>query len=298
MNLKSVRYFVTLSHCLNFTQTATKYHITQTAMSRYIASLEAEIGVKLFDRSSRRVALTEAGKVFAKGMEQIVLNYEELLEKTKAADQKFLGHIKVGIGIYEYSNTERYFSRFLQLYPDIKVDIFQYEYSVLTQKLKTDELDLIVTLDMSEREFQPSDIRTANLFSSENILLCSKDKEPIYQGRSVEDILKSEYLVTNCEDNGPSSIQMLESLLRRDLGFIPENMLQTNSLGAQLLMVKTGHGVAIVPAFLKEIKDESYLIMDLPQKEPQNYCIIMKSNSTNMAAERFLEYCEDGMNES
>ena len=89
MNLKSIRYFITLAHCLNFTQAANHYHITQTAMSRYIASLEAQLGVKLFDRSSRSVSLTDAGKIFAEGMEKILDEYEQLIERTQAAAKNF-----------------------------------------------------------------------------------------------------------------------------------------------------------------------------------------------------------------
>ncbi|MEI3340610.1 MAG: hypothetical protein V8R80_12325 [Eubacterium sp.] len=86
-------------------------------------------------------------------MEKIVADYELLVERAQAAASKFQGHIKVGIGICEYSNTEQYFSRFLKTYPDIKIDIFQYTYSLLTQKFKAGELDFMITLDMSKREF-------------------------------------------------------------------------------------------------------------------------------------------------
>ena len=222
MNLKSIKYFITLAHCLNFTQAASQFHITQTAMSRYISSLEAQLGVKLFNRSSRSVSLTEAGKIYAQGMEKLVADYEHLLERTQAAADQFQGHIKVGIGIYEYSNTEQYFSRFLETYSDIKIDIFQFPYSLLTRKLKAGELDLIITLDMSKREFHEEEIICADLFTSENVLVLSKEKAAEYQGALVTDILNAEYLVTNCEDNGPSSMKMLKELMERDIGFMPE----------------------------------------------------------------------------
>ena len=292
LNLKSIRYFITLAHCLNFTQAANQYHITQTAMSRYIASLEAQLGVKLFERSSRSVALTEAGKIFAEGVEKIVGDYEMLVERTQAAASKFQGHIKVGIGVYEYSNTEQYFSRFLKTYPDIKIDIFQFPYSLLTQKFKAGELDLIITLDMSKGEFRQDEIATVDLFTSENVLVISREKAKEYGSVSVADILHSEYLVTNCEDNGPSSMKMLKGLMERDLGFMPENIVQTNSLGAQLLMVKNGHGAAIVPGFLKEIQDESLVVLNLPQEKPQQYCVMMRTDCKNPAAERFLQSFE------
>lgn len=291
MNLKTIRYFITLSHCLNFTQAANQYHITQTAMSRYIASLESQLGVKLFERSSRSVSLTEAGKVYAEGMERILKEYDELLERTQAAANRFQGHIKVGIGIYEYANTEQYFSDFLGMYPDIKVEIFQYSYSMLTQLFKTDDLDLIIALDTTRREFHREEIRVEELFSAENVLVMNREKAARYAESPVEEILKKEYLVTNCEDEGPSSMKMLKGLLQRDFGFVPDNIIQTNSLGAQLLMLRTGHGVGLVPSFLKEIQDPELQVRALPQEEPQHYCLMIKNESRNPAAELFLNYC-------
>ena len=154
MNFKSIRYFITMAHCLSFTQAANKHHITQTAMSRYIASLEEQVGVRLFERSSRKVALTEAGRVFAEGMEKMLKEYDTLMERTRAAGNDYKGHVKVGIGIYEYSNTENFFSEFLELYSDIKIDIFQFPYSTLTEQFRTNELDVIISLDMCKEEFR------------------------------------------------------------------------------------------------------------------------------------------------
>lgn len=293
MNFKSIRYFITLAHCLNFTQAANKHHITQTAISRYIASLEEQVGVKLFDRSSRKVILTEAGKIYAEGMEKMLKEYDKLLERTKTAGNTYQGHIKVGIGIYEYSNTEEFFSKFLETYPEIKIDIFQFPYSTLTEQFKSNELDLIIALDMCKESFKENQIRCINLFTGENVLVMNKGKkENQYAKSKVEDILRAEYLVTNCEDSGPHSLKMLHGLLERDFGFVPEQIVETNSLSTQLLMARTGHGVAIVPEFVGEIKDDSLAILKLPQKKPQQYCALLKSDSKNEAAALFMDFLD------
>lgn len=293
MNFKSIRYFITMAHCLSFTQAANKHHITQTAMSRYIASLEEQVGVRLFERSSRKVALTEAGRVFAEGMEKMLKEYDTLMERTRAAGNDYKGHVKVGIGIYEYSNTENFFSEFLELYSDIKIDIFQFPYSTLTEQFRTNELDVIISLDMCKEEFREDELRCVNLFTSENVLVMNREKKnKNYADCTVEDILRQEYLVTNCEDAGPSSLKMLKALLERDFGFIPDKIVQTNSLGAQLLMARTGHGVAIVPAFVREIQDPSLIILPHPQKKPQQYCALQKQDSRNEAATMFMDFLE------
>ena len=219
--------------------------------------------------------------------------YDTLMERTRAAGNDYKGHVKVGIGIYEYSNTENFFSEFLELYSDIKIDIFQFPYSTLTEQFRTNELDVIISLDMCKEEFREDELRCVNLFTSENVLVMNREKKnKHYADCTVESILRKEYLVTNCEDAGPSSLKMLKALLERDFGFIPDKIVQTNSLGAQLLMARTGHGVAIVPAFVREIQDPSLIILPHPQKKPQQYCALQKQDSRNEAAIMFMDFLE------
>ena len=154
---------------------------------------------------------------------------------------------------------------------------------------------MIISLEVCKEEFKAYEIRCVDLFTSENVLVMNRQIYlERYREKNVADILKQEYLVTNCEDTGPSSLKMLRALLERDFGFVPEQIVQTNSLGAQLLMVRTGHGIAIVPEFIQEIQDDdSLVVLALPQKKPQQYCALQKSDSKNKAANMFMEFlCE------
>jgi DNA-binding transcriptional LysR family regulator len=64
MELRHLRYFVTLAKLLNFTKAAAKLHVAQPALSRQIRDLEDELGVQLLERNSRFVRLTAAGATF------------------------------------------------------------------------------------------------------------------------------------------------------------------------------------------------------------------------------------------
>jgi len=65
MELRHLRYFVTVAELLNFTKAAAKLRVAQPSFSRQIRDLEEELGVPLLERNSRFVRLTEAGKAFA-----------------------------------------------------------------------------------------------------------------------------------------------------------------------------------------------------------------------------------------
>ena len=68
MTFSQINYFLTLAACLNYTEAATKLFISQSALSRSIASLEKELDVKLLIRNYHSVELTKAGKILYREM--------------------------------------------------------------------------------------------------------------------------------------------------------------------------------------------------------------------------------------
>src|ERR1700722_6715842 len=64
MELRHLRYFVAVAEQLSFTKAAQKLRLAQPSLTRQVRNLEDEIGVRLFDRSSNRLALTEEGRLF------------------------------------------------------------------------------------------------------------------------------------------------------------------------------------------------------------------------------------------
>lgn len=72
MELRQLRYFVAVAKTRNVSRAAEHLHIAQPQLSRQIQNLEAELGVKLMDRSSRPIQLTEAGRFFHEQAMQIL----------------------------------------------------------------------------------------------------------------------------------------------------------------------------------------------------------------------------------
>ncbi|MDI1336558.1 MAG: LysR substrate-binding domain-containing protein [Lacunisphaera sp.] len=85
MELRQLRYFLTTAELLNFTRAAERHRVAQPALSRQIRSLEDELGVRLLERDSRRVALTAAGHLFLQDIREIM----EQLEGAEARIKRF-----------------------------------------------------------------------------------------------------------------------------------------------------------------------------------------------------------------
>ena len=85
MELRQLRYFVTLAEELHFGRAAARQHIVQSALSQQIQRLERELGVTLVERSTHHVRLTVAGDVFLVETRQILGHIERATTAARAA---------------------------------------------------------------------------------------------------------------------------------------------------------------------------------------------------------------------
>ena len=290
---KKIQYFITLADCLSFTKAANEYGVSQTAISQYIAGLEQRLGVKLFNRNPHSVSLTEAGKVYYRRIQHILQYYEDTVSQTLAAAELYSGYVKVGIGIYEYHKTDDFFSLLLHRYPDIKADVYQYPYEELTRRLKNGELDLIVAIDLCKESFANREVRTQHLFSSQNCIVADRELAEKYPDGDAAEMLRNEYLITNCENTGPSSMDMLRNLLVEEFGFFPEKTTRTNNINPQLLMVHSKQGVAIVPDFIKEIYDPEFVRFPMKTSPSYEYELMSLTDNDNPVIDIIMDLAKE-----
>ncbi|MGN0776542.1 MAG: LysR family transcriptional regulator [Candidatus Ventricola sp.] len=286
---RKILYFITLAECLNFTQTAARHNVSQTAISQYISSLEERLGVRLFERSQRAVALTEAGKCYYTHVTRLLQQYDETLEQVKAIDLGYTSSLTVGVGVYEYCSTEGIFSDFLTRHPEIKVDILQYPYSVLTEKLRVGELNLIIGDALCEDAFSRIGLQSRELFTSPNYIVAAPEVAERHSG-DVREMLKRECIITTCENTGPSSVRMLRAMFQDEFGFVPGNISQTNSLDAQLMLVRARHGVAMVPGFVVDAQGQGLSRFDLPSRRQISYRLMCLKACKNPAVQLFFDF--------
>ena len=97
MELRHVRYFIAVAEYLNFSKAAQQLHIAQPPLSRQIRQLEEALGVALFTRDKRRVALTKAGQAFLDEARKLVLQAGHAMEAARHAQKGESGIVRIGI---------------------------------------------------------------------------------------------------------------------------------------------------------------------------------------------------------
>jgi DNA-binding transcriptional LysR family regulator len=97
VELRHVRYFIAVAEYLNFSKAAQQLHIAQPPLSRQIRQLEEDLGVTLFLRNKRRVALTKAGQIFLVEARKLVVQAGHAMEAARHAQKGESGIVRIGI---------------------------------------------------------------------------------------------------------------------------------------------------------------------------------------------------------
>ena len=98
MDIRILRYFLTVAKEQNFTKAAEQLNITQPTLSRQLAAFEEELGTALFIRESRSITLTEAGILLKRRALEIIDLEEKILDELKVKEELIEGTITIGCG--------------------------------------------------------------------------------------------------------------------------------------------------------------------------------------------------------
>lgn len=143
MELRVLRYFLTVAQEENITKAAALLHVTQPTLSRQLMQLEEELGCKLFQRSQYRVILTDAGMLLRRRAQEIV----ELADKTERefaqAERELSGEIAIGCGeTQSMTFLSQRIRSFRELHPQVQFRIYSANADDVKERLEKGLLDM------------------------------------------------------------------------------------------------------------------------------------------------------------
>lgn len=155
MQLRFVEIFCEVVQTLSFSKAAKMLGISQPAVSQAVASIEERLGVALFDRTHRPIALTSEGELYYSGCRDLLDNFRSLETRLQNLKNAVVGEVRVA-GIYSVGHTlmKRYQKRFAELYPGASVHYDLYSPDEVYSAIQNEECDIgIVSFPRDSKEF-------------------------------------------------------------------------------------------------------------------------------------------------
>lgn len=147
MLYKQIQCFLEVANCLSFTAAAKNLYMSQQAVTKHVASLEREIGLKLFTRSTRSVSLTPAGRSLRNDFSDLHRLIDASIKKAKYIDAGKQSTISIGFLsiLSRNSITVPLADCLFKSFNDIHFDIYLMDFSELRNSLLDGKIDICIT---------------------------------------------------------------------------------------------------------------------------------------------------------
>ena len=243
MDLRQIRYFLVLANELSFTRAAGRLHISQPPLTRQIQQLEADMDVILFERTTRGVALTQAGTVFLEEARKIIALTDQATHKTRLAHHGKMGRLDIGIfGSATLNVIPTLLIELRKTHPDIIIS--------LQNTTKTQQVEAVreKRLDIGFNRVFPEvgDLTVETVFI-ENLYVAMNKDHPLARRRVlVVSDLQNQPLILFPNNVRPTFADNVVTLCRNQ-GFLPTVAHEVEDVMTCIALVSSGLGLAVVP---------------------------------------------------
>lgn len=294
MELRQLRYFLAIVRHASFTRAAQELAIAQPGLSQQIAALERELGVRLFDRTNRRVATTDAGRALALRAERIVSDASAAYEEMTA----FAGGLRGRVVVGTYQSFSEYMlpkllGRFHARYPGIEVALREGMADELLAGLRSGAIDTFIG-DLSDTQ-----VRTSGEFLHEPIyddeLAIAVSGMHRFARRAALDFdeLRDEPFVIFRP--GSSMTTRLYALARASGFQLRIAFESVDSLTVRALVAE-GLGVALFPRTLGNTPGPNIALVSLaPEPLVRHMSLVTRNARYGRAAETFLDFLREDL---
>lgn len=286
MELRHLRYFVTLSEELHFGRAAERLHIAQPPLSQQIRQLEGELGFELFHRTKRTVQLTEAGQVFLGEVQQIMRQLQQAIQVGRQTSRGEIGQLVVGfVSSAAYNILPTILRTFRSCVPGVSIELHELTTDQQLEWLREGRMDVgLLRPPVEENRFNCETIFQESLMvalpeahllaSQSNVCLTSLANEPF--------ILFPRILA-------PGLYDLIISLCQQ-AGFSPKVAQEAIQMQTIVSLVAADMGVAIVPASLQNLQRIGVVYKTLEEATPKvAIAMIWRKNETSPTMLRLVE---------
>ena len=257
MDFRHLRYVVAIARTMHFTRAAEELGVAQPALSQAIALLEKRLDVSLFVRTSRRVQLTPAGRMFVERAEQILREIDSLQRNMQEHAEVMRGQVNIGTMVFFFfgrAQLAEAVSDFVRIHPGVEISLENHTIEDSLEALRAGEID-VALINMPDNVTCP-DLHVTTVGHDE-IVLALPPNHRLAANReiSLSDLRDEPFIAYK---PGTTMHDALNALLM-SAGFHPRVSVRSRNIILVRSLVSAGAGVSIGP--------KSYLISPGPQVE-------------------------------
>jgi DNA-binding transcriptional LysR family regulator len=252
----------------SFSEAADGLHLSQSAVSQHVATLEREVGMKLLERTRRGPRLTQAGEVLVRAAEAALTRLDEAERELAAIAGLDAGEVRVA-SFPSASATllTRAVSEFTARHPNVTVQLQEAEPEESLPLLRAGELDLAVTFDYpSVATEEDPDVERVLLLTESLHLLVPRNHRLADRARVELAELRDDAWLNSVRPSACSEV-VVEAC--RDAGFEPRSTFESDDYHVLQGFVAEGLGVTLLPDLAMPTLRSDVVVLPIAPEPPQ-----------------------------
>jgi DNA-binding transcriptional LysR family regulator len=289
MELRHLRYFIAVAEELHFGRAAQVLGISQPPLSQQIQALEQEVGARLFERTNRRVELSEAGRLFLEEARLVLAQVDKAADVARRAQLGELGELKIGFtSSAPFSSTiPQAIFAFRQRFPSVHLNLREMSSTRVADALVDESIQVGIM-----RPLPLPDSLTVVELMREPLVAVLSSKHPLVAG-SEEGLFLSalalEPFVFFPRSYGSGLYTQLLSLAR-DAGFSPHFAQEAGEAMTIIGLVAAGLGVSVLPASYRRLRIDGVIYRPLLDPEAISAVwLVQRKDQNSPMAKAFVE---------
>lgn len=243
MDLDGLRAFTEVAARLSFFEAAEVLALSPSALTRRVKRLEADLGLVLLERTTRRVALTPTGREFLPRAERLLADLDDCLRWVEASSEAAASQLTIAcVPTIAKGLLPRLISHYSQRRPEVRIRIVEAHVATILRKLHEGEVDLGIG-------FMPSPdpgLLLDELMVDPYDLACPLGHPLAALQTATWADLKTHALIVSGNGRSSGNRQVLDGVLR-SLDWEPGRLVQIEHLSTALGLVEAGLGITVVP---------------------------------------------------
>ncbi len=296
MKMSDLEECVSLSKTLSFTQTASEFYITQSALTKHITNLENELKVRLFTRGRKGVALTKAGEAFVDGAKDVLSAYGKTLDRVSQVVDDQQSVIRVGFqhgAAYQFLASAK--SDFLKGRKDVTVQLIAYEQNEIVSAVQSEEVHLGIASILELESLNSSLFEWRELYEDRLCVItpAASSLARTHDGVSFSELKGVSLVRTSTAIFEPGDSSRLAQLIREVEAICGAREEITDIMSLKMLM-GAGSYACIVPTHTVPFFGSKYKALPLDDKRiaPGAVCAIWRKDEAFEGLVRFADCVE------